>query len=55
MTALVILHMALYLRGTAAHRPDFIGERSHGHEQCVIFVENSAAGCRVQTKEALTA
>lgn len=28
----------LYLRGAAADGPDFIGERSHGNKQCVIFV-----------------
>ena len=28
----------LYLRGAAADGPDFVGERSHGNKQCVIFI-----------------
>lgn len=50
-----LCQVGLYLRGAAADRPNLIGEGSHGNKQCVIFVENSAASCRVQTKKAFTA
>ena len=40
----------VYLGRAAADWPDFVAERRHGDQQFVVLVEDSAAGCRVQTQ-----
>lgn len=47
--------MLIYLRRTAADGSDFVGERSHGDEQRVVFVQDSTARRGVQPKQAFAA